>query len=65
MGQWLRDLFSESSTVSAMRVMAMLALIFACYLAAYGAYSTKDVTTMVGLFLGVAFTGKVTQKYME
>lgn len=63
--QWLHDLFSEQSNVSAMRVMAMLALVFACHLAAYGAYASKDVSAMVGMFLGAAFTGKVAQKYME
>lgn len=65
MKQWLQDLFASESKVSSMRVMAMIALIFACHLAAYGAYQSKDVTAMVGLFLGAAFTGKVAQKYME
>lgn len=65
MTQWLKDLFSESSTVSAMRVMAMMALVFACYIAAYGVYTSKDVTALVSLFLGCAFTGKVAQKFIE
>ncbi len=63
--QWLKDLFAESSSVSCMRVMSMISICFACALAAYGAHEAKDVTAMVGLFLGTAFTGKVVQKSME
>lgn len=63
--QWLKDLFAETSGVSAMRVMAMISLLFSCCLAAYGVHEAKDVTTQVGLFLGAAFGGKIVQKGLE
>lgn len=57
--KWLRELFSESSRVSAMRVMAMVSLFAAIGLA----FTGHDTSVMV--FVTAAFSGKVSQKFLE
>jgi hypothetical protein len=57
--KWLKNLFSENSDVSCMRVMAMMGLIFAGYLAIIG----KDAC--VGIFVTAAFSAKLGQKWVE
>lgn len=61
-------LFSESSEISAMRFMSILALIIAGYLAIYGIQNKSDLSTLsilCSVFVGAAFTGKVMQKKVE
>ncbi len=57
---FIREMFSESGDISAMRVMAMIALIAAIGLA----FSGKD-TTLVGAFLAFSGGGHVAGKYVE
>jgi Na+(H+)/acetate symporter ActP len=59
MKSFLRDLFSENSSVSMMRVMSLIALVIGGYLALQGKNDT------VGIFVGAAFSGKVLQKAVE
>jgi hypothetical protein len=57
--RWLKDLFSESSDISSMRVMAMIALFASIGLA----FTGHDSSALV--FVGAAMGGKVSQKYIE
>lgn len=59
--QWLKDLFSESSTVSSMRVMS----ITTCFSALFLAFKDPTAVTMVSALLSSAFIGKVAQKVVE
>jgi hypothetical protein len=59
MRQWLKDLFSENSNVSMMRVLSIVALLIGGYLAIQG----HD--TSVPIFIISAFGGKAAQKYIE
>lgn len=61
MKKFIIDLFSESSNISAMRVMCMLCCLTGCYLA------VKDPSNIgiVSILLGSAFGGKVFQKKEE
>jgi hypothetical protein len=59
MRQFLKDLFSDSSNVSMMRVLCFIALMLAGYLALSG----HD--TSVPAFVTAAFGGKVAQKFAE
>lgn len=53
-------IFSEKSSISIMRIMAMLSLILGAVLAFHGADAS-----IVGIFVCAAFTGKVAQRYVE
>ena len=61
MKDWLKSLFSENSTVSALRFMSVITCLTACYLA------IKDDTAMgmVSVLLAAAYGGKVSQKAIE
>jgi hypothetical protein len=57
--KFVTAMFSEESDVSCMRVMCFIALLTAGYLAVTG----HDTSVLA--FLGAAFGGKVTQKFVE
>jgi hypothetical protein len=59
MKQWLKNLFSENSEVSMVRVMAFVSLLIGGYLAIIG----KDAC--VSIFVGGGFISKVLQKGVE
>ena len=61
MRPWLKALFAENGTVSAMRVMSMMCCLTGCYLA------IKDSTAvgMVGTLLGSGLGAKALQKMAE
>lgn len=59
MKKLLKELFSESSDISLMRVMALTSLIIGGYLA------LKGENTSVAIFVTAAFGGKAAQKYVE
>ena len=59
MKSFLKNLFSEKSDISAMRVMAVISLLIGGYLAVIG----KD--TSVSIFVLAAFGGKFAQKAVE
>ena len=64
----LNKMFSGSSDVSAMRVMAMLSLLVGATLAFMGLYMGKDLNalaTLCAIFVGSGFAGKATQKFAE
>lgn len=54
-----KEIFSENSEISIMRVMAVTSLIIGAVLA------FKGMDTSVYIFVGAAFAGKVTQKFIE
>jgi hypothetical protein len=56
---FLRELFSDSGSISMMRVLCLIALLIACVLALTGHDSN------VVAFLTAAFGGKTAQKYIE
>lgn len=60
MKRWLHRLFAEKSDVSALRVMAMISLIFGIIAALDGL-----PPEIVAIFVGAAFGGKVSQKMIE
>jgi hypothetical protein len=64
----LQKMFSESSEISEMRVMALLSILVGSTLAAYGLCADKDLSglsLLVGVFVAPAFVGKVAQKAYE
>ena len=65
MNKFIRELLSEKSTISTMRVMAISSLICGLFIAWYGAITGKDVTALVSLLTISSFGGKVAQKVVE
>lgn len=60
--EFIKKLFSESSDISMMRVMAFMVTCTACYIAiSHGEVSVGTVGTL----LAAAFTGKAVQKFGE
>lgn len=65
---YLKSMLSEGSDVSAMRIMAMIALLTGVGIAFDGMHSGKDLSqtaVLASVFVGAAFAGKVTQKAFE
>lgn len=56
---FIRDLFSEKSNVSMMRVLSFISLLLGAYLA------VKGQNESVSIFVYAAFGGKAVQKYIE
>lgn len=56
---FLKSIFSEDSDISVMRIMSIMSLIIAGYLAVKG----QDAS--VSIFVYAAFAGKAVQKYIE
>ncbi len=68
MRKFFRDLLSEDSKLSSMRFMALICVLAALLIAAYGIYKDRDlmgIATLVGAFLGPAFAAKVFSKSIE
>jgi hypothetical protein len=65
MTQWLRDLFSDSSSVSMTRFLSFICVMTATVIGFYGVYGARDVTAIVTIFLGAGLGAKVAQKSME
>lgn len=68
MKQLLLDLFSESSSISMMRLLSFICVLTASALAGYGLHSGTSpdaLSILCGVFLGAGITGKVTQKIVE
>jgi hypothetical protein len=68
MFKWLSLLFSETSEVSCLRFMAVLALFFGFSLGIAGLWMGKDLSQvgiLSGVFVGPAFAAKVGQKFAE
>lgn len=69
MKQMLRELFSERSTISSMRVMAMACCLTAILIAIVGLFKASPdyagMSMLCGTFLGMAFVGKAIQKPNE
>lgn len=68
MKQWLKDLFSDSSSVSMMRVLSFICVITASGVAIYSVSKGSNldsVSVLCGVFLGAGISGKVMQKVTE
>lgn len=66
--KFVNKMLSEKGDVSLMRVMALSCVAVSSIIAIYGVYSNRDlfdIAALCAVFLGAAFTGKVSQKYME
>ena len=65
---WLKELISEQSTLSTMRVMSLLCIFAAIGIAFYGIAHNQALdalSILCGVFLGAGMGGKVAQKGME
>jgi hypothetical protein len=69
MKEFLKALFSESEQVSSMRIMALLSLSIAGAIAFISLFNDKGLdssaSVTIGIFVGAAFGGKVSQKMVE
>lgn len=64
---FIKDMFSESSDVSCMRVMAFLSLLIGAGLSFYTVTkgTLPGAIPVIAIFVGAAFGGKIGQKYLE
>ena len=66
---WLKQLFSDSGTVSMVRVLSFMCVITASLLAFIGIYaanrSLESIAVLCGTFLGAGLGAKVMQKGIE
>lgn len=63
-----RDIFSAQGNISAMRIMAFIALMVAAFVAIYALIMGRDLTAasvLCGAFLAAAFGGKALQSFSE
>ena len=69
MYEFFKQLFSENSGVSMMRIMSILALLAGIGIALYGMTKLpvdySGITLLTSVFLSAAFGGKVMQKRIE
>jgi len=67
MKEFLKALFSTSSEVSSMRILAVFMVLAATvYLFKYGTSDpSSNFITLIALLYSIALTGKVTQKFFE
>lgn len=68
MKKFIKELLSDSGSVSAVRLMALGSLLVGAAIGLYGVYMGKDlsgVAQVCGVFVGGAFAAKVGQKFME
>lgn len=68
MKQWLKDLFSDSSTVSMVRVLSFICVVTASGVAIYSVAKGSNldsVSVLCGTFLGIGMGAKVSQKAIE
>jgi len=66
--KFIKELLSESSNVSTMRLMSLFSVLVGAGVACYGIYQGKDlggVAQVTAVFVGSAFSAKVVQKYRE
>ncbi len=67
--KWIKDLFSEKSDVSMLRLMSLICCLAAIGIAIHGinrpVVDYSGLTMLCGAFLSAAFIGKVTQKKVE
>lgn len=66
--EFIKQLLSESGSISMVRVMSLVSLIIGSIIGLYGISHSKDlsgVAQLCAVFVGSAFAGKVGQKIME
>lgn len=64
----IKELLSDKSSISSMRLMSLISLICGCGLGWYGLYSGKDLIGLSALcsaFIAPAFAAKFGQKLVE
>jgi len=64
----IREILSEKSPISCMRLMSLIALFLAGYIAVVGLQKGSDLSglsMLVGTFLAASFGGKTFQKNIE
>lgn len=68
MKQWFKDLFSDSSSVSMIRVLSLICVLTASGVAIHAVSigaNLDSVSVLCGVFLGAGISGKVSQKILE
>lgn len=68
MKQWFKDLFSDSSSVSMIRVLSFICVLTASGVAVHAVSvgaNLDGVSVLCGTFLGFGISGKVSQKWLE
>lgn len=68
MKQWLKDLFSDSGSVSMVRVLSLICVFTAAGIAIHAVSKGSDLnaaSVLCGTFLGAGIGGKVAQKITE
>lgn len=66
--KFIRDLFSENGSVSMMRMLSLISLLLAGWIAVRGLETHADLSglsMLCGVFVGAAMGGKVMQKSFE
>jgi hypothetical protein len=64
----IKELFSENSPISMLRLLSLISVLAAVAIAAFGIYAGRDLMGLAALcavFITAAFGGKVLQKNME
>lgn len=68
MKQFILQLFSDTGSVSMMRMLSLICVLTASVIALYCIYMDRNMdaaSVLCGVFLGFAFTGKAVQKISE
>ena len=68
MKQWLKDLFSDSGSVSMVRVLSLICILTASGVAIHAVSvgsNLDSASVLCGVFLGAGIGGKVAQKAVE
>jgi len=66
--KFIKELLSESGSISTMRLMSLFSLVVGAGVACFGIYQGKDlsgVAQVAAVFVGGSFSAKVVQKFSE
>lgn len=64
----IKALLSDKGTISTTRFMALSSLAVGSFIGLYGVFHCQDlggITQLASVFIGAAFLGKVSQKFIE
>lgn len=68
MNKFIKEMLSDSGSISTVRVMSLFSLLTGAAIAMYGIAKGAElggIAQVCTVFVGGAFAGKVSQKYME
>lgn len=61
----IKEIFSDGTHLSSMRIMSFISLMAGCAISAYCLGHGIQCSHLVGIFVGSAFTGKTIQSFSE